>query len=237
MRTPPPLLAITPGRLAGRGALAREQLLRAVAAAAQGGVRGLLVREPHLEDGPLLDLAQRAGAALRRVHGDDAWLGVHDRVHLARAAGADGAHVGGRSLAPVDARASLGAGLALGRSTHGPDDPANALEGCDFALHAPVFPPNSKDAAPESALGPAAAARFAEQAPVPTHALGGVTAERIAQLCDAGAARAFAGVALIGGLWAPAGDAAGLDRVGAGDLAGIESRARALADACAEVFA
>jgi len=237
VRTPPPLLAITPGRLAGRGALAREQLLRAVAAAAGGGLRGLLVREPHLEDGPLLDLAARAGDVLRSAHGEGAWLGLHDRVHLVRAAGADAAHLGGGSLAPADARASLGAGLALGRSTHGSDDPVRALEGCDFALHAPVFPPNSKETDPDAALGPAEAARFASAAAVPVHALGGVTVDRVRELRDAGAAGAFAGVALIGGLWSAPGDRAGLDRVGATDLAGVEARARALADVCGEVFA
>lgn len=234
MRTPPSLLAITPGRLAGRDPRGREQLLRAVAAAAEGGVRGLLVREPHLEDGPLLDLAQRAGEVLRRIHGDAAWLGVHDRAHLARAAGADGVQLGGRSLAPDDARASLDASVAVGRSTHRADDPREALRGSDFALHAPVFAPISKEVPADGPLGLAEAARFAGACPVPTHALGGVTLERLDEVLSQ-CVGAFAGVALIGGLWGAGG--ADLDRVGTSGLGAVERRARELSARCAEVFA
>lgn len=224
-RTPPRLVALTPGRASGRDVRAREELVRAVGAAIRGGVRAVLVREPHLEDGAFLEVA-RAIAAVLRVADGRTWLGIHDRVHLASAVGADAAHVGGRSLPPERARAVLASGIALGRSTHAGDDPGTLGPTVDFALHAPVFAPRSKDVEPARVLGLDAAATFAAEANVPVLALGGIAPETLAELARHAGSGAFAGAAVIGALWGSE----------LRDTDGIEERARALVTGTEEVF-
>ena len=220
---PPPFLAITPGVLerdAGGGfTQTHDAMLRAARAAIAGGVRGLLVREPSLADGDVLRLARALREALDEVD-EPTWLGLHDRVHLASAAGAQAAHVGGRSLPAAEARRVLDAGLTLGVSTHDGDD-RGAWEGADYALHAPVFTPVSKHAS-GAALGHDGLARFVERCGLPVWAVGGITSERIGELASTGAR----GAAAIGAVW-------GID---ATDAVGIETRAAALGEAAGHVF-
>ena len=76
---PPPLLALSPGTLPeGRG----ELLLGRVRAARAQGLAGVLLREPAWRDAALLELAMALRELLPR---DEAWFGVHDRVHVALA--------------------------------------------------------------------------------------------------------------------------------------------------------
>src|SRR5690606_23941120 len=84
-----PLVALSPGDLPGAEVDMRSFLAR-VEAAVEGGLRALVLREPLLTDRALLELARRVRALL----GSTGWLCVHDRVHVARAAEADAAHLG-----------------------------------------------------------------------------------------------------------------------------------------------
>lgn len=196
---PGPFLALTPGNLHGASAAERDHVLRGLSAAVEGGVRALLVREPALGDGAFLDFAQAAARILRAADGTT-WLGVHDRVHLAGAIGADAVHLSGRSLPPADARRAVPDGTLVGVSTHSGDDPSTLTDHVAYALHAPVFQPNSKDAPPDSLLGVDAARAFARHAPFPVLALGGVDASTLEQFAGADD-EPLAGVASIGGLW------------------------------------
>ena len=56
---PPPLIGLTPGTLReGTGLSGVESaLVSAVRAAARAGLKGLMLREPHLEDASLLCIA------------------------------------------------------------------------------------------------------------------------------------------------------------------------------------
>lgn len=215
-RHPPELIALTPGDLDERGLAA---LVERAAAAAEAGLRGILLRERRLFDRDFLSLA----AELRAALGPGGWLGVHDRAHLARAAGADALHVGWSSL-PVDAaRALVGAGFPLGFSAHA-DDPADLRAGADHLFLAPIAPtashprPDAVDWRPPLGVEGFAAERARDDRP--TWALGGVAPALVPGLRRAGAS----GVAVLGavlGAPTPAAASAGV----AGLLAAWEAAA------------
>ena len=102
---PPRLLALSPGDLAsGEGfALRAADLLERVRAAKRVGLRGVLLREPQLPDGALTELAVSLKAIL-----DGGWVGLHDRPHLVAGVGAQGVHLGFRSLTALEARRVIG---------------------------------------------------------------------------------------------------------------------------------
>ena len=123
---------------------------------------------------------------------------VNRRGDVARAAGADGVHLGFDALSPGGTRRVLGAGRAeasqVGRSLHAPEEVALAAheDGLDYVHLAPIWDPISKPAS-RPPLGPAgleAACRHG----VPVFAQGGIDAERAARAIGAGAV----GVALTG---------------------------------------
>ncbi len=224
-RLPPSLLVVSPGVLTmgAPGSAAAQELASFPARAREalvGGASGVLIREPHLEDGPFLWLARELRALFDR-DAAGAWLGVHDRVHLGAAAGADGVHLAGASLSVADARSVLGEGVALGVSTHH-GDTEERWAGADYAMHAPIFAPHSKELESEP-LGPAGLRAFCAQCPLPVWALGGVDPARLPGLEGMGAA----GAAAIGAVWGAAGEE--------GERS-VEARVRTLTGVAARVF-
>jgi len=165
--------------------------LRAVVEACLGaGLRAVQLREKDLAAGDLLRLAGELRGLTAR-HG--ARLLINDRVDVALAAGADGVHLPGSGLPPAAARALIGPDRLIGLSTHSPDEAEGAAAaGADFVVFGPVHDTPSKRAygRPPGLAGLAAACR---RSPVPVLAIGGVTAARVPELRDAGAA----GVAVI----------------------------------------
>jgi thiamine-phosphate diphosphorylase len=202
----PRLIALTPGDLAP-GSCAR--FLESFERALEAGLPGLLVREPGLTDRALLELVRQLRA---RQDGRELWLGLHDRAHLVRAAGASALHLGFRSLPPAPLRAWLGPGLPLGLSTHAGDDP-RSWEAADYLFHGPLHATPSKQGrlAPIGFEGLERAVRASTR---PLLALGGVAP------CDVGPALALGahGVAVRAGILGAAdpGAAAGayLDALG-----------------------
>jgi thiamine-phosphate pyrophosphorylase len=189
MRLPPRLLALTPGAL--RGSEPHGALLQAVADALTSGLRGVLLREPGLDERAFLALARELRRLLDGVEGG--WLGVHDRGHLALLAGADGLHLGFRSLAPERLPSAYRA-LAVGLSAHAADATAR-WSGADYLFFGPVRATPSKEGrlAPTGFDGLAAAV---ERSASPVWALGGLAPE------DAAAARAAgaSGIATLSGI-------------------------------------
>jgi thiamine-phosphate diphosphorylase len=184
-RRPPALVGITPGTAAEEG----QELERRVARALAGGLAGLVLREPGLEDRDYLALALRL-----RARGPGLWLALHDRPHLVRAAGADAVHLGWRSLAPAEVRPWLDAGIAVGLSTHA-GDAAGRWEGADYLFHGPVYAAGKPGAA--DPVGPAGLAEAVRRARVDVLGLGGITPERAAEVRSSGAA----GIAVLSGLF------------------------------------
>lgn len=134
-------------------------------------------------------------------------LFMNDDVDAALASGCDGVHVG-QGDASIDEVRALAPRLAVGVSTHSPDQIATALlYRPSYVAYGPVFTtPSKRDHEPVVGLdGLAVASRLASEARVPLVAIGGIDVARaraIAPLVDC--------VAVIGALVPVRGDAAGV---------------------------
>lgn len=141
---------------------------------------------------------------------------VNDRVDVALAAGAAGAHLGWDDLPVAAARAIVPPGFILGLSVGSADEAARArlLPG-DYWSVGPCFATATKPDA-GAALGPDGFARLAALAPagLPVVGIGGVTAANAALLHRAGA-RGVAVVTAVLGATDPAVAAAALRASGA----------------------
>jgi thiamine-phosphate pyrophosphorylase len=175
----------------GRADAART--LDLIRTALDAGVPAVQLRAKAGTDGERLSLA-RSVVDLCRDAG--AVCVVNDRVDLALASGADGAHVGPEDLPVADARRLLGPDLILGASAR---TPARAREvvaaGASYIGVGPCYRTASKDGLP-GPIGPAGLKAVADAVAVPVLAIGGVTADRVPELLAAGAH----GVAVIGAI-------------------------------------
>lgn len=151
-------------------------------------------------------LEELAGLLLPAARAAGVPLLVNDRIDVALAAGADGVHLGLRSLPLSHARRLLPEGALVGCSAHGPDEAeawgAEAGAAPDFLFTGPVFPTRSHPGAAAAGPGLIAAVR-AVRPRTPQLGIGGVTPARAAAVRAAGAH----GVAAIRAVW-EAGDPA-----------------------------
>jgi thiamine-phosphate pyrophosphorylase len=161
----------------------------AVAALSAGARARLAVqlRDPELPSAALLAVGLRLREATRAV---GARLVVNDRLDLARLLGADGVHLGRRSVSVADARSFLGAGAWISVACHAVDEVVAAgRAGADAAVLSPIFASPGKG--PPLGLEALAAARARLDAAgleaVALLALGGVDAERAGACFAAGA--------------------------------------------------
>jgi thiamine-phosphate pyrophosphorylase len=165
--------------------------LAAVGAAVAAGAPVVQVRAKGSTDRELYAFAR---AVVEICAAAGATCLVNDRVDVALAAGADGTHLGADDLPLAAARRVAGPGHLLGGTAR---DPARArllvAEGADYLGVGPAWPTATKTGLPD-ALGPAGVRAVAMAVDVPVIAIGGVTAERVADLLAAGAA----GVAVVG---------------------------------------
>lgn len=191
----PRLHAVTDDRVVAEGGLAaRAERLAAVA----GGELAVHLRSRALEGGAFLRLACEVREAIA-PHGS--WLVLNDRADVARAAGARAVVSGREGLAAADVRRAA-PGLAVGRSVHDAGEArAAAAEGADFLVAGAVYATASHPGAAPAGPG---LVRDAAAAGPPVLAIGGVTAERTAEVLAAGAS----GVAAIRALWDAADPAA-----------------------------
>jgi thiamine-phosphate pyrophosphorylase len=143
---------------------------------------GATMVQLRLKDEPARSLVEIARALIARL---PVPVIVNDRVDVALAAGAAGAHVGAEDV-PVSAiRPFVPPGFVIGASVTGPADLPN-VAGADYAGIGPVFPTLSKtDAAP--VLGIARFAELVARTPIPSVAIGGVDAANVAEVMRAGA--------------------------------------------------
>jgi len=129
-------------------------------------------------------LAEQVGRLCREAN---ATCLVNDRLHIALAVAADGGHVGADDL-PVDvARRVLGPAAVLGATARDPHSArAGVAAGASYLGVGPAFQSSTKPGLREP-LGPAGVAAVASAVDVPVIAIGGVTADRVAELRAAGA--------------------------------------------------
>lgn len=168
----------------------------AQAALASGAVDILQLRLKAADDATL---AAAVRAARPWCDAAGALLVLDDRVALAAACDADGAHVGEHDLPPGLARLLLGPERLLGLSTHGPDELRAARElPVDSVGLGPFFATASKDLERHPG-GPAlAAAALPAAGPLPVFAIGGITPASLPALVAAGVRRVAVGHAVLG---------------------------------------
>lgn len=176
-----------PVLLKGRDAVATCQ------AAVRGGATMIQVR---WKDGAPREVLQLTRALVATL---SVPVLVNDRVDIALAAGAAGAHLGWDDL-PLEAiRPHAPAGFLLGISVGNPEEATRAAAvGADYWSIGPCFstPTKSDAGAP---LGPEGFAALSKLAPesIPVIGIGGITAGNAASIAGAGAA----GVAVIGAVF------------------------------------
>jgi thiamine-phosphate pyrophosphorylase len=172
------LCVITDPSLAGRDhvAIATEALA--------GGADMIQLRDKLGDLRALLPQA-RAIQGLCRAHG--AVFIVNDRLDLALAAEADGAHVGQDDLPAGAARRLLGPGRILGVSTHDRAQAEAARKaGADYIGFGPMFPTGTKETGYTS-RGLLGLREVRAAVRLPILAIGGITLETAADVIIAGA--------------------------------------------------
>ncbi len=176
--------------------LRRPDFVRTAAALLRAGAGSLALhlRGPAASGARLYELARTLVPAAADA---GALLLVNDRVDVALATAAHGAHLGGRSLGVAPTRRILGDQAHIGASAHGPEEVDAAVrEGADFVFLGTVYETPSH---PHRVAGGAEAVRMAVGVAddVPVVAIGGVTVDRVTEVMAAGAH----GVAVIRGVW------------------------------------
>lgn len=148
-----------------------------------GGCAALQLRDKHADDAAYLQLACDIAALCRQAKVP---MIVNDRFWLARAAGAQGVHVGQHD-APIEVvRAQVGPGIMLGVSTHSLEQAEDAeARGADLIGFGPVFETRSKLAA-EPVVGLEQLGAVCRALKIPVVAIGGITRENIASVRAAG---------------------------------------------------
>lgn len=179
-----------------------RDVLGTVGAAIEGGVDTVQVRvEDELTDRLAYELA---GSVLRLCRDAGVTCLVNDRLDVALAVGADGAHVGADDLPVAAARRVLGPDAILGATARDPSAARQAVaDGATYLGVGPVFTTSTKPGLPP-AIGPSGVAAVAAAVSVPVIAIAGITAERVSALVAAGAH----GVAVVGAISAASDPAA-----------------------------
>jgi thiamine-phosphate pyrophosphorylase len=159
---------------------------------AQAGVGVLQYRD---KVGAPNEVLRAAAEIAAEFEGRDCLLIMNDRADLALLAGW-GVHVGHEDMRPADVRGVMGAGRAIGVSTHDEAQMIAADAGdADYVAVGPVFATSTKaDAEPVVGLEGVRRARTLTRKPLV--AIGGITRENARSVIDAGADS----VAVIGGL-------------------------------------
>ncbi len=158
--------------------------LELAASAIRGGARMLQLRDKLRDKGAVLPLAMGM-QRLCRDNGVD--LIVNDHADVAFATGCAGLHVGQSDLPVAQARRVLSHEQVLGRSNHEIDELFRSQEmGADHLAFGPIYATGTKEVGrAEQGAARLRDARNATQ--LPLVAIGGITAENVAQVVEAGA--------------------------------------------------
>ena len=164
----------------------RPDIGSVLAAALDGGVDMVQLRDKHASDEQLLEAASLF-RGLCDEH--DALFWLNDRPDLALRAGADGVHVGQDDQPVEQVREQVGPDVLVGLSTHSPEQLERALGGgADELSVGPVYETPTKEGRPAAGLGYVrhAAATAGER---PWFAIGGIDLDNVDAVVEAGARR------------------------------------------------
>ncbi|MGA9996677.1 MAG: thiamine phosphate synthase [Pyrinomonadaceae bacterium] len=158
-----------------------EQVMRL----SDGGASFVQLREKLLSP---REFYREAEEALRVARERGVRVIVNDRVDIALALGADGAHVGQDDLAPEAARRVLGEEAIVGFSTHNIEQAMEAARlSVDYIAIGPIFATSSKED-PDAVVGLDGLRRVREAIKdLPLVAIGGITRENAREVLAAGA--------------------------------------------------
>ena len=156
-----------------------------LASALRGGATHLLVRRPSASPSEVYDLVTTHVTNRRKV--PMCSVLVHDRVDVAMAAHAQGAHLNHSGIPFGPAKRLLGDARLLGVSVHGVDQAvAAALQGADYVMFGHVYRTPSHPGEPGRGLG--TLSEVASSVDIPVIAIGGITPDRVGDVRAAGAA-------------------------------------------------
>lgn len=175
----------------------RDRFVQTVEAAVRGGATMVQLREKETPQDEVIRLGRELLAVTKRY---GALLIINDHPSVAKAVGADGAHVGREDPPVSEARALLGPEAIIGASCYG--DVTRALaaeqEGADYVAFGTPFPSPTKTKRTDISLGIFRAAK--QRVKVPVFAIGGITIDNVDEVIDAGAD----GIAVVSGVFAAA---------------------------------
>lgn len=174
-----------------RALAAPREVLDVIEAALAAGAPAVQLRDKTADAATLFEAAR----ALRELtHRWSALLFVNDRVDVALAVQADGAHLGPDDLPVAAVRARVPSGFLLGYST---DDPAEARRaadaGADYIGCGAVYATGTKTDA-GAPIGLMRLDEVARSVSIPVVAIGGITPERASEVARTRAA----GIAVVG---------------------------------------
>jgi thiamine-phosphate pyrophosphorylase len=154
---------------------------------ARAGVDIVQVREKDLSSLELISLVEEALSAARELGMAGARVVVNDRVDVALAVGADGAHLAAHSMPVQVVRRFVSRAFVIGASCHSLDEAIAAESGgADYLVLGPVFETPSK-LAYGPPLGLEKLRNVTSRIRIPVLALGGITVDRVRPCVEAGA--------------------------------------------------
>lgn len=143
------------------------------------------------------ELLEQARALLPHVEAHGALLFVNDRLDVALAAGAHGAHLGPHDLPIAAARTAVSGTFLLGYSTDDPDDARKAeAAGASYIGCGAVYGTTTKPEARGERIGVERVAEVVRAVSIPVLGIGGIDASNAGAVAAAGAA----GVAVVGAI-------------------------------------
>lgn len=120
---------------------------------------------------------------------------INDHAAVARDIGADGVHIGQDDMSIAEARAIVGPGCVVGKSTHSLDQAIRAFyEGADYIGFGPLFATPTKPA--YSPIGLQNIATVHDAVRIPIFCIGGIKLDNLPKVIEAGARR----VVIVSGL-------------------------------------
>lgn len=147
---------------------------------------GVSVLQLRVKEGPADEFLRLALTVRERTSRAGCLFIVNDRVDIALAGGADGVHLGQEDL-PLEAARPLVGKRLIGVSTHSVEQAEEAERGgADYIGFGPMFPTRTKATGYET-RGLSMLASVRRRVSLPIVAIGGITAENVAQTWSSGA--------------------------------------------------